>query len=187
MTMDASSGEMLQPQLLQAQQVLAKALDEACASDLDEIDTGELIRIEEALATASKAAKQAVSIRLVRRNQRRGKLGKQGASAEAQGESAAPAPVVATQRVFEDFKGQRWHVFAVYPSEATSERAALPVAYRDGWLAFKSDNEMRRVAPVLANWLEISIDELRELCHKAEVAPKRAHHSLPITDKKLES
>jgi hypothetical protein len=186
--MDASSGEMLQPQLLEAQQVLAKALDEACAPDLDEIDTGELIRIEEALAAASKAAKQVVSLRLVRRNQRRGRLGKQGASAEPQGQAADPAPAVATQRVFEDFKGNRWHAFAVYPSEATTERAALPVAYRDGWLAFKSDTEMRRVAPVPPNWIDIPIDELRELCHKAEVAPKRAHHSLPtIAPKKLDS
>ena len=159
--MDSASGE-LQPQLEQAQQVLAKALSDACAVDLDEIDTGEMIRIEEALDVASKAAKEAVSLRLVRRKRRAEK------SAPTSGEDA-----IAQHRVFDDYRGIRWQVFAVFPSEATQGKAALPATFREGWLAFKSETELRRVAPVPAKWIELSIEELRELCHKATAAPKR--------------
>jgi hypothetical protein len=164
--MESMSAESLQPQLVEAQQVLAKALDEACSIDLDEIDTGELIRIEESLALANRAAKHAVSLRLERRRQR---LGKQGVAAAPN----VTVPEVAPHRVFDDFRGNRWHVFAVYPAYASTHRVALPEAYREGWLAFRSERELRRVAPAPPNWNELSIEELRELCHKAELAPKR--------------
>ena len=164
--MESPSADSLQPQLKEAQKVLAKAIEAACSLDLDEIDTGELIRIEETLAMANKAAKHAVSLRLVRRSQR---LGKQGVAADGPADTQ-----VVTPRVFDDFRGNRWNAFAVYPSQATTDRAALPEAYRDGWLAFRSERELRRVAPVPPNWNDLSIDQLRELCHKAEIAPKRS-------------
>jgi hypothetical protein len=166
-TMDSLSVDLLRPQLKEAQQVLAQAIDAACGIDLEEIDTGELIRIEESLALANKAAKHAVSLRLVRRRQRA--LGKQGVAAG----SSSDATQVVAPRVFDDFHGNRWHAFAVYPSQATTDRAALPESYREGWLAFRSERELRRVAPAPPNWNDLSIDELRELCHKAEAAPKR--------------
>ena len=52
------------PQLREAQAQLSSALDEIC--DLpapDKLDTGELIRVEETLAIAAEAAKEAVSLR----------------------------------------------------------------------------------------------------------------------------
>ncbi|MGH7678877.1 MAG: hypothetical protein ACRENU_10455 [Gemmatimonadaceae bacterium] len=165
--MDSATGE-LQPQLEQAQQVLAQALDKACASDLDEIDTGELIRIEETLDLASKAAKEAVSLRLVRRKRR-----------ADQKASAAMEDAIAQHRVFDDYRGTRWQVFAVFPSEATAGKSALPPTFREGWLAFKSETELRRVAPVPANWIDLSIEDLRELCHRAYAAPKRASADRP--------
>jgi hypothetical protein len=176
--MGSTDSDSLQPKLDEAHKKLETALDEACADDVKEADTGELIRIEETLAAASKAAKEAVSIRL-RRRQERSKSTDE-APEEPPADTAAPAAPAAPEevsvdnphRVFEDIRGIRWHAFAVHPS---SERSALPEPYRAGWLAFESENEMRRVAPIPSNWKEVSVDELRELCHKAEVAPKRVN------------
>jgi len=156
-------GEALQPQIDEAQKALEVALGEACAADLEEVDTGELIRIEESLAVASKAAKQAVSLRLRRRTQRR---------AAAPSSDVVP---VATHRIFDDIRGKRWRAFAVHPTSATVERAALPESYRHGWLTFESDDEMRRVAPIPDKWDDLTIDDLRLLCYRAGVAPKRVN------------
>jgi hypothetical protein len=149
----------LQPALDQAQKALETALDEACRVDLSKVDTGELIRIEETLANASRAAKDAVSLRLKRRA---------GRSAKPQAE---PEPI--THRVFDDIRGKRWHTFAVHSSEATVERAGLPDAFRHGWLVFESNDEVRRVAPIPDKWEELSIDDLRQLCFSAAGAPRR--------------
>jgi hypothetical protein len=168
--------EILQPNLEQAQKALATALDEACGVDLHQINTDELIRIEETLATASKAAKQVVTFRLRRREQR------------AAGQSDAPLPgpsnladVIPTisQRVFDDLRGRRWRVIAVHPTMATLERAALPESYRAGWLSFESGDEKRRAAPIPAGWEELPIEELRLLCQRAQRAPKRTSKPVP--------
>jgi len=166
--------ESLQPQIQEAQKALAIALDEACAVSPEEVDTGELIRIEESLALAIKAAKQAVSLRLRRRNQRAAEGGGNQARS-GQSQSAPAASPVVTHRIFDDIRGKRWQVFAVHPSAATTERVALPESFRQGWLSFKSDDEMRRVAPIPDKWEELSIDDLRLLCHRAGAAPKRAN------------
>jgi hypothetical protein len=158
--MEPLTGESLPPTMDEAKQVLAQAIDAACAVDLDEVDTGEMIRIEETLAAATQAAKNVVTLRL----QRRARRSRQGS------EASVAKPKTASQRVFEDFKGKRWHVFAVYPEHAATEPVALPEAYRQGWLTFRSETEVRRVVPLPRNWMELSIDELRELCHNALVA-----------------
>lgn len=165
--------ESLQPQLDVAQATLEKALAEACGIDLREIDTGELIRIEETLATASRAAKDAVSVRLKLRTHRTGKPRTKTPDVEPR----------ATQRVFEDIRGKRWHVFAVRPSVPTAERVALPEAFRQGWLSFEASDEMRRVAPIPDGWEELTIDDLRQLCHKAPSTPKRIQSTEPPSAK----
>jgi hypothetical protein len=160
--------ESLQPQLDLAQKTLEQALAEACGIDLHDIDTGELIRIEETLATASKAAKDAVSVRLKLRARRK--------------QSPARAPDMerrATQRIFDDIRGKRWRVYAVHPTHSTPERVALPEAFRDGWLSFETADETRRVAPIPVGWEELAIDELRQLCHKAPSTPKRINPADP--------
>ena len=149
-----------------AQRELASALDEACRPDVDEVDTGELIKIEESLAVASKAAKQAVSLRLRRRNQSGGREDRK---------QETPAEVEVTHRVFDDYRGKRWHAFAVHPSSTTTERNALPESYRGGWLSFESTDEMRRVAPIPERWETLSIEDLRHLCASAPPAPKRVN------------
>jgi hypothetical protein len=61
----AASGEPLKPKLQEAEQQLDRTLEEVCATPTvaSRLDTGELIRVEESLALASAAAKEAVSLR----------------------------------------------------------------------------------------------------------------------------
>ncbi len=158
---------MLRPTLDEAQRALRTALDEAGGVDVRKVDTGELIRVEETLAVASEAAKQAVSVRLKLREQR----GKDPVRATVRDESGEKV----THRVFEDVRGKRWHAFAVQGSQETAERASLPDSFRSGWLVFESDDELRRVAPIPEKWEELDTDALRELCFKAQAAPRRVN------------
>jgi hypothetical protein len=161
--------ESFEPELSQAQQTLVAALEEACrvdASELDvaKVDTRELIRMDEAFAAASQAAKEAVSLRL-----RTDQAKEQAAEREAEaGPRTSPA-----HRVFNDVQGNQWHAFAVKGSSAMEERRALPEAFRRGWLVFESNDELRRLAPVPDNWEELSVDALRGLCQRALAARRR--------------
>lgn len=169
--------ELLQPYLEQAQRALTTALDEACGVNLSKVNTDELIRIEETLATASQAAKEIVSIRLRRREQRAASKSKTPPPPAASG----PVDVIPaiSQRVFDDVRGKRWRVFAFRPTWTTVERAALPESYHEGWLSFEAEDEKRRVAPIPAGWEELPIDELRLLCQRAKRAPRRTSKPVP--------
>ena len=60
----------LEPALDEAKATLQEALDVACTADVERLDTGEMIRIEEVLAIANDAAKRVVSMkRRMRRDQ----------------------------------------------------------------------------------------------------------------------
>jgi len=162
-------------ELEQAQKALEVALDEACGVDVSKVDTGELIRIEETLAAARDAAKQAVSFRLKRRRER-GSSPADAPEAMAVTADMSVPPDEITQRVFDDLRGKRWRAFAVNPTALSSESGAIPEAFRRGWLSFESADEMRRVAPAPANWQHLTIEELRVLCAKAPAAPKRLNN-----------
>src|SRR5687768_14769189 len=97
--MAANKPEALRPQLARVQKKLEAAMDEACDSDVKEADTAELIRIEESLAVASAAAKEAISVRKRLRVER-----------------DKEEKVFENHRIFDDARGVRWEVFAVYPS-----------------------------------------------------------------------
>jgi hypothetical protein len=152
--------EGLRPKLERAHETLQLALDQACNADLDEADTGELIRLEEVLAIANEAAKEAVS---VRRRLKRPRTA----------EHPLPSGGTATHREVEDAQGVRWLIFAVYPSPDTAQRASLREPYRSGWLAFDCGLETRRVAPVPENWTSLPDADLIALIATAEVAPRR--------------
>jgi hypothetical protein len=170
--------EPLRPKLERAQRTLEDALQRACSSDVREADTGELIRIEEVLAIANEAAKEAISVRR--------RLGRDKPSVEnaptQQIERVTrerPAPLPDTHREFEDEKGVRWTAFSVTPSALTTGRAALRGPYQQGWLAFDCGAETRRLAPTPDRWNELSDDELRRLCAQAELAPRRSRPPRP--------
>ena len=148
------------PELVQAQEKLEAALDEACTADVHKADTGKLIRIAESLAIASAAASAAVSVRHRLRQER---------ELEKIARKTAPQ----NYRRFSDPRGIEWNAFAVHPSSATTAHAALPRQYREGWLSFDSERETRRVAPIPEGWRELSEQELLDLLEKAEIAPRR--------------
>jgi hypothetical protein len=148
------------PELVQAQEKLEAALDEACTADVHKADTGKLIRIAESLAIASAAASAAVSVRHRLRQER---------ELEKLARKTAPQ----NYRRFSDPRGILWSAFAVHPSSATGAHTALPRQYREGWLSFDSDTETRRIAPIPEGWKELSEDDLRQLWEKAEIARRR--------------
>lgn len=159
-----------QPDMDRAQGDLQRALDDACGVDLRTADTGELIRVEEALQLAAQRAKQAVSLRLKARSDRRAT------------ESDAIAREVVDERnetadrrhrTFSDKSGVTWAVFAVHPSARTIEGGTLPPNFAEGWLSFEHGDEVRRFAPVPANWESLSDDQLCELWEKADLSTKR--------------
>jgi hypothetical protein len=172
--MAANNSERLRPELDEAQKRLESALEEACGADVSRANTGELIRIEEVLAIANEAAKQAVSVR-----RRLGAAQNTSAAdehAEDHARDAGAASSAESHRVFEDVAGTRWTAFAVYPSPATASRASLRGTFQKGWLAFDSSVETRRLTPVPDDWRTLSDDGLRELCLSAQPATRRRRH-----------
>ena len=151
--MAASNPDPLDPTLQQATAKLKGALEEACASEVDEADTGELIRIEEMLAIANDAAKHAISVR---------RRISQGSRRRTSG----------GHREIEDSRGIRWAVFAVHPSASRGTKA-LSERYRNGWLSFDSGVEIRRVAPIPEKWDQLSDPDLIALCNQAEPSTRR--------------
>ena len=155
-----------------AQKRLADALDEACSGKATEADTGELIKIEEMLAIANDAAKEAISLRRrIRRDDERDGVTE---------ETSTQGPSTAIHRVFDDQHGVRWNAFAVYPSQTTKGNSTLPEQYRSGWLSFNSIGETRRIAPIPERWTDLPDDTLRHLCQTAEVA-RRSPREGPST------
>jgi hypothetical protein len=156
----------LVPELREAERLLETTLEEACASPpATKADTGELIRVDELLETASDAAKRAISLR-----RRRGAdKAKRSAPAEM-GDAESAASADATHRMFTDAHGVQWDVFAVYPEARLSVHSQLKGTYPQGWLCFDSSAEKRRLSPIPENWQSLSEDQLRELSERAEVA-----------------
>ena len=90
-------------------------------------------------------------------------------------------------RTFRDRDGRTWNVWDVYPTMAerratpptgdvvierrnhSEPRAPLPPELRDGWLAFESNGERRRLTPAPINWSEMDDDELARLLARATV------------------
>jgi len=98
-----------------------------------------------------------------------------------------------SHRIFTDATGRRWEVWSVQPSKverrrinygpppAVSERrrvsetrAFIGERWANGWLAFHTMGERRRLAPFPADWAQRSDEELVALCDQAEqVTPPR--------------
>ena len=154
----------------QAQKRLADALDEACAGNPADADTGELIKLEEVLAIANDAAKEAISLRRRLRYD------------EARTHRMSPEHgSTVVHRVFDDKRGVRWNAFAVYPSHTTKGKSTLPDLYRGGWLSFNSLEETRRIAPIPPDWIRLSDDALCRLCEQADVARRTGSREGPST------
>ena len=136
----------------EAAEVLEQALADACAAkSAHDADTGELIRIDEMLAVASEAARQAIATRR-----------KAGLHATPMSPSGSTS-----HRLFDDRQGVRWDVWAVYPEGRPSQLSALPATFQSGWLVFESASEKRRLSPIPNDWQTIPEGELEQLCDRA--------------------
>jgi hypothetical protein len=165
---EPSQFDPLQPEFREAAETLEQALSEACASKpADEADTGELIRVEEMLAVAGEAARRAISIRRKARE-----AAETGDTTPEAGEGAVGQSGV-MHRLFDDVRGVRWDVWAVYPEGRPAQLSALPGTFQTGWLVFESAGEKRRLGPIPADWQSLPPDELERLCERANVAPRR--------------
>lgn len=52
-------------------------------------------------------------------------------------------------------------------------RVAVDPQYRDGWLAFQSGADWRRLAPIPVDWETLPEDRVRALLVQAEGSPER--------------
>jgi hypothetical protein len=169
-TVQSSQFDPLRPDLREAAETLEQALTEACASkSAQEADTGELIRVEEMLALARDAARRAISIRRKARQDAESAAVSPGIL----GDPIVDQPAAATHRLFDDAKGVRWDVWAVYPEVRPSQLSALPPTFQSGWLVFESVSEKRRLSPIPTNWQSLPPGELERLCERAETASRR--------------
>lgn len=168
--------DVLRPQLVRAERSLKRALDEVCHADVQRANTGELIRLEEVLAIANEAAKEAVSVRRKLRQSTPMESTPMERSADRAGSTDDTG--LGARREFDDPRGVRWIVFAVYPSSTRVARSGLRAQYQEGWLAFDSGVETRRLAPIPADWQDMHDDDLRAACERAELAPKRQPRAL---------
>jgi hypothetical protein len=75
----------------------------------------------------------------------------------------------ASHREFLDADGQRWEVWETHPRNVQRVRPALC----EGWLAFESAKEKRRLAPIPDDWKTGSDEELANLCARATFVRER--------------
>ena len=161
MTTPQREPDGLDPVLRQVEAELSHHLQEACeaeASDLREETTGELLKLEESLFAAAKAAEQAVRIRRKMRQQPAG----------------APPEAV---REFTDSEGREWRVWAVVPGRMRSKEQAERYLgdYARGWLAFEAlDGSARRRLPNHPDdWRALDDVALERLMRGAPEVPAR--------------
>jgi hypothetical protein len=78
-------------------------------------------------------------------------------------------------REFEDVGGRRWEAWDIHPPRVTPRRSGgfdLPEELRDGWLAFQTDGESRRLAPIPGTWSVLSETDLAGLLDRAKLIPR---------------
>jgi hypothetical protein len=94
-----------------------------------------------------------------------------------------------THRKIKDEEGRAWDVWEVYPSaveqrmsgeyptvpqsdgsltEKREVRIRVPSALQEGWLAFQSGKDRRRLAPIPMNWIALDDGELIRLLGRAD-------------------
>ena len=188
--------EPLRPMLKTAESELVDLMDEACEHEVLGESTAELMRLEEALTDAARAAKQAVSLRRRLRTGHGGaepnhsddlserapasEMGRPATERRAQPDDRAGQTTADDEiavREFLDRNGATWRVWSVTQEQIHSERvlASRMGEYRGGWLAFERTDgqERRRLPNYPANWRRLSNLELEGLLDRAESVRRR--------------
>jgi hypothetical protein len=176
--------ESVEPALRRVEADLARRLDEACEEidqkDLSQESMGELLRLEEDLLAAARAAEQAIRLRR--------QLGERPATPRGSDTSPTPAPesvpdedaTASRLREFKDDAGKAWRVWQVRPRLAGRAKAERYLGeYVKGWLAFELlGGDLRRRLPSFPEgWLRLSDEELDRLLRGAVDVPQRRARS----------
>jgi hypothetical protein len=159
---------------------LALRLRDACSKvRVSEESTGELMRLEDTLLDAARAAKQAVSVR--RRLRSRAEAARDalaqpvasGSDAFTDGADPVAVSDVAVRNLV-DPSGLEWQVWEVSPSVLTRTGAVLS-DYREGWLAFESVDGVRhrRLPGFPREWTKLSNLELEALLDRADEVKRK--------------
>lgn len=79
-------------------------------------------------------------------------------------------------REFVDKHGTLWNVWDITPESMhpVTVREFFLGEYQEGWLAFESASERKRLAAWPENWASLSDGELEALCERAKPAPRRS-------------
>lgn len=84
-------------------------------------------------------------------------------------------------REFTDSRGVEWRVWDVTPAHIhpATRGEDFMTLLQDGWLAFESGREKRRLeAPYPVNWMTAPLPELEELCRRASVVVRRSSRAV---------
>jgi hypothetical protein len=171
---DAFRPDSLQPALRKVEDELAKHLDEACEATHGDVSHGsvdELLRLEEELLAAARAADEAVRLRR--------RLGERGAAQEPT--NRAPAmpleDAIGRVREFRDRHGRGWRLWEVRPGlgRPLAESQRYLGDYVNGWLAFGClDADLRKRLPNFPpDWFEMTDAELDALLNRSIDVPTR--------------
>ena len=185
--MHSGEFERSRSDLREAAETLEQALTEACAAPpAREADTGELIRVEEMLAIANDAARRAISIRRMARQGTEPGMEQSSHVPESSTSAGMDQPTSTAHRVFDDARGVKWDVWAVYPGGRPSQLSALRGPFQTGWLVFESSAEKRRLSPIPNDWSTMSAVELERLCQQASPASRRPRSRNPDQEDKTQ-
>ena len=183
MTQQSHEPDPLRPMLATVEVELEHRLAEACSHAVAEESTAELMRLEETLSEAARAAKQAVSLRRRLRSEAES-ADEQADEAEADAPAAlSMAPADAGVRELRDASGVEWRIWAVTSEQMHASRSGGDHLgeYKDGWLTFEAvtGEERRRLPHYPGDWNEITDEMLERLLERAERVrkPKRGSPS----------
>lgn len=179
----------VRPALERAEAALARHLEEACEDhdreNIGDESTDELLRLEEELIAAARAADEAVRLRRRLAKGRGEGEGRHptasqpapGPGAEAAAEEPAGEAPPTRVREFRTASGSEWRVWEVRPAAGGRPRKLelYPADYVEGWLTFELiEGEGRKRLPKFAtDWSNAADTELERLLQKAVDVPKR--------------
>ena len=179
MTQQSQEPDPLRPMLATVEVELEHRLAEACSHDVADESTAELMRLEETLSEAARAAKQAVSLRRRLRTESDSESQLADEAPADASPSLSMAPADAGVRELRDSNGVEWRIWAVTAEQMHASRTGGEHLgdYKDGWLTFEavSGDERRRLPHYPSDWNEITDQMLERLLVRAERVrkPKR--------------
>ncbi|MFN2567605.1 MAG: hypothetical protein ABR499_21635 [Gemmatimonadaceae bacterium] len=168
----------VRPALQQAEAKLAQHLEEACEDydreNIGEESTDELLKLEEELLAAARAADEAVRLR-----RRLGKASQASATEPTTPPpaDASPEPFTTRVREFRTASGIEWRVWEVRPGTGGRplKIELYPADYAQGWLTFEliQGEGRKRLPKFAADWTRAADADLERLLNEAVEVPKR--------------